>query len=537
MSLISENQIGFKENCRTSDHLFSIKTIIDHYKSKKVYAAFIDLRKAFDTVWREGLFYKLLNSNISQKLFNILFSMYSNTTSRIKFSDGLGKIFNSECGVKQGDVLSPTLFNIFIDGIVSDLKQNVKCEPVHVNNLNVNCLLYADDIVILSESKSGLQTSLDILYNYCSNWKLQVNVDKSKIMVFNSNSKHQSINFTFNGNTMQVVSKYCYLGIVLKSNGKFNLATSVLVEKARKAYFKMKKIIGIDNPCKLLEKLFDSIVLPVLLYCCEIWGVDLSLKDISVIEKFHVKFLKDILGLHCKASNAGCLAELNRLPLWSKISFSSIKYWNHLITSNSLAFKLYQGTINSNSWTKKIYGILDNLGFSNISNYKSTIQHFLPNIKQRIIDQCIQEQSSKIFSSEKLSFFQKLYMRKRSPYVDILRKRSERSSISRIRLSAHKLAIESGRYNATIRNERYCNACKTGAIEDETHFLFQCKAYSHLRNSYFSNFYKISKINIANNLDKERYILHVCLNSEIHTILNITVKFINDCFEHRCQLV
>lgn len=265
--------------------------------------------------------------------------------------------------------------------------------------------------------------------------------------------------------------------------------------------------------------------------------VNLSMKDISVIEKFHVKFLKDILGLHCKASNAGCLAELNRLPLWSKISFSSIKYWNHLITSNSLAFKLYQGTINSNSWTKKIYGILDNLGFSNISNYKSTIQHFLPNIKQRIIDQCIQEQSSKIFSSEKLSFFQKLYMRKRSPYVDILRKRSERSSISRIRLSAHKLAIESGRYNATIRNERYCNACKTGAIEDETHFLFQCKAYSHLRNSYFSNFYKISKINIANNLDKERYILHVCLNSEIHTILNITVKFINDCFEHRCQLV
>lgn len=73
MSLISENQIGFKENCRTSDHLFSIKTIIDHYKSKKVYAAFIDLRKAFDTVWRESLFYKLLNSNISQKLFNILF--------------------------------------------------------------------------------------------------------------------------------------------------------------------------------------------------------------------------------------------------------------------------------------------------------------------------------------------------------------------------------------------------------------------------------------------------------------------------------
>lgn len=100
-------------------------------------------------------------------------------------------IFNSECGVKQGDCFSPTIFNIFNDDIVNDLKQHVKCKPVDVNNLYVNCLLYADDIVILSESKSGFQSSLDILYYFCSNWKLQVNVDKSKIVIFNSNSKPQ----------------------------------------------------------------------------------------------------------------------------------------------------------------------------------------------------------------------------------------------------------------------------------------------------------------------------------------------------------
>lgn len=69
-----------------------------------------------------------------------------------------------------------------------------------------------------------------------------------------------------------------------------------------------KKIVGIHNHGKLLEKLFDSIVPQVLLYCCKIWGVDLSLKGISVIEKFHVKCFKDILGLYCETSNAGCLA-------------------------------------------------------------------------------------------------------------------------------------------------------------------------------------------------------------------------------------
>jgi hypothetical protein len=107
MSLISENQIGFKVKNRTADHLFSLKTIIlDQYKikKKKVFAAFIDLRKTFDTIWRVGLFYKLLKSHIPKKLFNIILSMYANTTTRIKFSNGLSAAFTSECGVKQGDV-------------------------------------------------------------------------------------------------------------------------------------------------------------------------------------------------------------------------------------------------------------------------------------------------------------------------------------------------------------------------------------------------------------------------------------------------
>ena len=103
MFLISENQIGFKAKNRTVDHLFSLKTTIDQYKTKKkkVFAAFIDLRKAFDTIWRVGLFYKLLKSHMSKQLFNIILSMYANTTTRIQFSNGLSAIFTSECGVKQ----------------------------------------------------------------------------------------------------------------------------------------------------------------------------------------------------------------------------------------------------------------------------------------------------------------------------------------------------------------------------------------------------------------------------------------------------
>ena len=120
--------------------------------------------------------------------------------------------------------------------------------------------------------------------------------------------------------------------------------------KARKAYFKMKKIIGLDNPCKLLEKLFDSIITPILLYCCEIWGIYTNIGENSVIEKFHMKFIKEILGVHSKTSNAPCRADLGRLPLWTRVHLSSIKFWNHLITSeNTLVHKIYKATIHTNS--------------------------------------------------------------------------------------------------------------------------------------------------------------------------------------------
>ena len=82
-----------------------------------------------------------------------------------------------------------------------------------------------------------------------------------------------------------------YLGIDIRYNDSFNVAITSLMEKARKAYFKIKKTIGLDNPCKLLEKLFDSLVAPILLYCSEIWGIISTFKDSDAYEKLHIKFI------------------------------------------------------------------------------------------------------------------------------------------------------------------------------------------------------------------------------------------------------
>ena len=165
---------------------------------------------------------------------------------------------------------------------------------------------------MLSSSPDGLQCSLNTLENYCVNWKLEINTSKSKILVFNSNGKTFLNHFTINGICIETVDKYCYLGINLKCNGKFNLAAARLVDKARKALFKVKKSLGLHHSCQLLEKLFDTMIIPILLYGSEVWGIDLVIKNSgsASYEKFHVKFLKQILGVHCKTSNNACYSEL-----------------------------------------------------------------------------------------------------------------------------------------------------------------------------------------------------------------------------------
>ena len=129
--------------------------------------------------------------------------------------------------------------------------------------------------------------------------------------------------------------------------------------------------------------------------------------------------------------------------------------------------KIYKATIRTNSWTKNILSIVNNLGFSFITE-KSSIQSFMGSIKQRITDQCLQEESAKIYNSPKLNFYHVIFDNfKRCAYIDILTRKAERSIISSMRLSAHNLAIEKGRHMSIPRHERFCNICKTGEIEDE----------------------------------------------------------------------
>ena len=137
--------------------------------------------------------------------------MYTNSKFAVKKNNVMSKLGDYKKGVRQGDGLSPLLFNVYINDIDQIFDESTS-NPVVLESTKLNCLIYADDLLLLSESKEGLQSCLDSLQVYCDRWKLKINIDKTKVMLFSSRKIETSLlKFTFKGSEIEIVYKYKYL--------------------------------------------------------------------------------------------------------------------------------------------------------------------------------------------------------------------------------------------------------------------------------------------------------------------------------------
>ena len=157
--ILHPSQIGFLKENRTSDHTFTLRTLIDKYVHKhnsKIYACFVDFRKAFDSVWHEGLFYRLLSYGINGKMFQLIKNLNSKSTSKVKIDNYKTSAFSYLRGVRQGCILSPLLFNLFLNELPRSINYKETDPIILPNSEKLNTLPYADDLIIFSRSKIGL---------------------------------------------------------------------------------------------------------------------------------------------------------------------------------------------------------------------------------------------------------------------------------------------------------------------------------------------------------------------------------------------
>ena len=157
--------------------------------------------------------------------------------------------------------------------------------------------LYADDLNILSRSKTGLQNCLNALAQYCTSWMLQINPKKTKIMVFQKRAKKYECNFYIDKEKIDTVQNYTYLGTRISSSGNFTLSLDHLREKALHALFALRRHVDLSRlKPSLACKIFDTMISPILTYNSEAWGV-FAKSDFKSWDTKCGTFLDGLLGV------------------------------------------------------------------------------------------------------------------------------------------------------------------------------------------------------------------------------------------------
>ncbi len=234
--LICNNQFGYKKSTSCKQAYFVVNEAISYYNSggSTMHLASLDATKAFDKLWRDGLFFKL-KDKINSCLWRVLVSYYNNFKIIVKVGLEKSEAYRTTEGVKQGGVLSPYLFNFFIDNMITsglDLKIGA-----HIGRTNVSVVSYCDDILLLGCTTKQLESLLDSCQKYAKQWKMEFNPKKSVYMEIGKFKNNNTIKMA--GIIIPEVNEFIYLGLPIGDKTAKNCFLEKKMGKVERAFYSL----------------------------------------------------------------------------------------------------------------------------------------------------------------------------------------------------------------------------------------------------------------------------------------------------------
>ena len=467
-------------------------------------------------------------------MYRAISQLYLNPKARVILEGHATKYFDCPIGVKQGCCLSPTLFSIFINDLVLEIKNtNIGVNLLNDNNLQIpglspdlliNILLYADDIVLLAENEHDLQELLFVIEKWCKKWRLEVNLTKTNILhIRNKRSPQSKFTFFFNMRPVLYCHSYKYLGSHINEFLDYKFTVDKHSESASRALGSVigKMIKAGGFPYKLFSMLYNACVTTVADYSGAITGFG----NYDSALQLHLRAIRSYLGLPKNSTNAGVLSEVDLLLPKFRTYISMIRQYHRILNMNNNRLTKHiffwdifmNETYDLNTWSSEVYDIFKMCNLSTIFETKQIfyLKDVTSQIKMCLYQKQIEYLKTECQSKPKLRTFLLFKDFNITPsYITQTLNFTQRRQIAKLRLGCLPLQIELGRYLIPKQpeNQRFCKICsnsnlnennlnENSLIESEYHFLFVCRAYNFERQNLLSKLILPTNfINLPNNV-------------------------------------
>lgn len=485
----TDAQNGFRPGRSTIDSIFTLHTAVTSQfrRNKIIYCAYVDFWKCFDSITRELLFHKLRKFGISQAFVEKLECIYHDIKAKIRCNNRMTESFPCPAGLRQGCVTSSSLFMCYLNELEEFFAQHdVNFIPLADKELIV--MMFADDLAIVDTTVKGLQRKLNLLAQYCREWGLTVNTEKTKIMAFRGGGRMRANEvWNYNGTLIENVNKFEYLGLLLSNSNSLTPTINDRIVKTKKAmgvvFAHLKKYGNI--PIHVMLKILDTKIIPVMTHGSEIWGLD----DLTKAEATINRFYRILLRVPYNTSIDFVRGELGRHSLKPIILKSVVKYWVKLLNSKpgTAIAEAYRTQYllaenETECWGLKLKNLLCKMGFAyawiNQNNLNGTM--FISEFYNRCKDCDYQSWHANVNNYGALRTYRKfkddLTM---EPYVCLNLPRKARSMFTKLRGGMLRIESNLGRWAVPYRLyiNRLCPLCNSQQVEDEAHVIFSCPVW------------------------------------------------------------
>ena len=327
-------QSGFTPKRSTVDRILALRVLTERFREfdRGLLAAYIDFKKAFDSVSRDALWRLLELRGIPPELIHLISALYSDTESAVRYGGVTSDFFPVSTGVRQGCVLAPSLFSTCMDWIMDRVVVRTSC-GASFGNVRITDLDFADDAVIFAETLDVLTEALETLSEEAEPLGLRVSWIKTKIQEFGDllDAAIESVDVA--GEKVEVVDKCTYLGSVVHRSTSCDAEVARRLALAHGAMNSLNKTVWRSRYLGRQTKVrvFCSLVMPVLLYSCEAWTLTARLRQ--RLNTFVCTSLRRILGIRWQdhVSNQSVLEQAGMKCVNCQIWERQLRFYGHVV--------------------------------------------------------------------------------------------------------------------------------------------------------------------------------------------------------------